>query len=65
MILVAAVVSPGGLGEGVWTRDWRRWIWGWVLFRVERRSVFGDILVYFTCFPLISYIVGRVLWYIY
>lgn len=45
MIFVAAVVSPGGFGEGVRTRDWRRWIWGWVLFRVERRSDFGDILI--------------------
>ena len=53
MILVAAVVSPRGFGEGVRTRDCSRWIWGVVLFRYERRSDFGDILIYLICFSLI------------
>lgn len=48
MILVAAMVLPGGFGEGVRTRDCRNWIWEVVLFRVERRSDFGDILGFFT-----------------
>lgn len=58
MILAAAVVFPGGLGDGAWTRDCRSWIWGVALLRVERRF---DFDIFFFLFSSIGCFVVKLL----